>query len=201
MRDSGGDLARYSEIAIVLGGGLYDDGRPTRSTLARADAAAQLAKTRDIALIVSGSHGDGAKPKRTEAALMADRIVELGIPPARIFLEEESRDTASNAAFVAERYLSKLEPRRLIIVTSPFHMGRSLITFGLVLGPSWPLEAHPSAPGSKEAKHAETEALYLQHTRARLRGIEPGDLARIGAQLRATMHENVSDEPRRPRPV
>jgi uncharacterized SAM-binding protein YcdF (DUF218 family) len=196
MADVPGDLTHYPEIAVVLGGGLYDDGRPTQSTLARADAAAELAKTRDIAVIVSGSHSDGLKPERTEAALMADRMIQLGVPPSRIFLEDNSRDTASNAAFVAERYLAKLEPRRLLIVTSPFHMARSLATFAMMLDPKWPLVEHPSASVPEDAKHAATEALYLEHTRARLRGIEPGDLARIGAQIRATMHENVSDEPR-----
>lgn len=189
-------LAEYREIAVVLGGGLKEDGRPTSSTLARADAAAELAKDPDVAVIVSGSHGDGPKPARTEAELMADRLVERGIGRSRIFLEDESRDTVSNAAFVAQRYLAGLDPRPLRIVTSPFHMARSLATFALVLGSSWPLESYSSAPGSKEAEHAATEALYLERTRALLAGIEAGDLKRIGERVRATQHERVRDAPR-----
>jgi uncharacterized SAM-binding protein YcdF (DUF218 family) len=195
VTNADGDLAGYREIAVVLGGGLTKDGGPTPTTLARADAAAELAKRRDVAIIVSGSHGNGPTPPRTEAALMADRIAERGVARSRIFVEDESRDTVSNAAFVAERYLAGLEPRRLIIVTSPFHMARALATFALVLGEDWPLEARSAARGAKEDAHAATEALYLDRTHARLEGTTPGDFPGIAARARATMRENVSDDP------
>jgi uncharacterized SAM-binding protein YcdF (DUF218 family) len=130
---------------------------------------------------------------------MADRLVERGIAPERIFLEDESRDTATNAAYIGQRYLAGLTPRRLIIVTSPFHLERSLATFARVLGPAWPLEGHASAPGPTEAEHANTEARYLAFTLALVEGIEPGDLPRMVAHLRATLPERVSDAPREAR--
>lgn len=197
MTDADGGLSKYREIAVVLGGGLLADGSPNAATLARADAAAELAKTRDVAVIVSGSHGDGPKPKVTEAEYMARRIGERGVRSARVFVEDLSRDTLSNAAYVAERYLRGLSPRRLIIVTSPFHMSRSLETFGLVLGPAWPLEAYPAAPGTEEGAHAATEVLYLGHTRERLEGLVPGDIPAIVERVRATMPQNVRDGPPR----
>jgi uncharacterized SAM-binding protein YcdF (DUF218 family) len=191
------DLASYEAIAVVLGGGLRADGTPTTSTLLRADAAADLARSRDVALIFSGSHGEGPGPERTEARIMADRVVEAGIDRARIFLEDRSRDTLSNAAYVSERYLSKIRPRPLIILTSPFHLARALATFALVLGPAWPLEGHAAARGEREDAHAETEERYLGNPRARLQGIAPGDLPRILERVRATMRDNVSDVRRR----
>lgn len=186
-------VADFPEIAVVLGGGLTKDGRPTWSTLARADAGAELARERDLAVIVSGSHGNGPKPARPEAALMADRLIARGIDRSRIFLEDESRDTVTNAAFVAERYLMGVAPRPLWIVTSPFHTARSLATFALVLGPSWPLRSHPAAAGSSEAEHVANEALFLDRTRALLAGIAPGDIQRIGERARATLFERVND--------
>lgn len=194
MTDADGDLSKFREIAVVLGGGLESDGTPTPSTLARAEAAAQLAKQRDIALIVSGSHGDGPRPRITEADYMARRLVERGVAAERIFVEDESRDTVSNAVFVAERYLAGITPRPLVIVTSPFHMARSLVTFALVLGSDWPLEAYPAARGTKEDAHAATEELYLGHTRARLEGLQPGDIRRMAERVRATMHRHVGDD-------
>jgi uncharacterized SAM-binding protein YcdF (DUF218 family) len=178
-------LGDYPEIAVVLGAGLQDDGSPTDTTLARADAAASLADERDIAFIVSGSHGDGPTPERSEAYFMAERLAANGIPRSRIFLEEESRDTVANAALVAERYLASITPRPLVIVTSPFHKVRALAIFAMVLGPSWPLEGRLAAhTGQDEAREA-TETLYLGHARALLEGIAPGDTARIAARVRA----------------
>jgi uncharacterized SAM-binding protein YcdF (DUF218 family) len=190
------DFSDYAQIAVVLGGGLRSDGSPTTSTMLRADAAAELAKARDIPLILSGSHGNGPPPERTEAQVLADRIIAAGVDPSRVFLEDRSRDTLSNAAYVAQRYLSKITPRPIVIVTSPFHMARSLATFALVLGPDWPLEAYPSARGEREDAHAVTEERYLSNSRARLSGVTPGDLPTILERVRATMHENVSDERR-----
>lgn len=188
-------VAAFPEIAIVLGGGLKQDGLPTWSTRARADAGADLAHERNVAVIVSGSHGNGPPPARTEAALMADHLSARGIDRSRIFLEDESRDTVTNAAFVAERYLVGVAPRPLWIVTSPFHMERSLATFALVLGPSWPLKSRQAAPGSKEAEHAVNEALYLDRTRALFEGLEPGDITRIAERARTTLHQRISDAP------
>lgn len=180
------ELAEYPEIAIVLGAGLEDDGSPTETTLARADAAAALAAERDIAFITSGRHGVGEPGHaHSEAHFMAKRLEEKGVPGSHIFVEDESRDTVANAALVAERYLAGITPRPLIIVTSPFHMARSLAIFAMVLGPAWPLEAHLAArTGQDEAREA-TEEPYLDHARALLDGTTPGDIARIAARVRA----------------
>lgn len=185
MTESARPLAGYREIAVVLGAGLEDDGSPTKTTLARADAAASLANERDIAFIVSGSHGDRPTPEHTEAYFLAERLATRGIPRSRIFVEDESRDTVANAAFVAERYLAGIAPRPIVVVTSPFHMVRSLATFAMVLGPAWKLEGHLAArTGQDEAREA-TEELYLGHARALLEGTTPGDIARIAARVRA----------------
>ena len=194
MTDADGDLSKFREIAVVLGGGLQSDGTPTGSTQRRADAAARLAAERDLALIVSGSHGDGPRPTVTEAEYMARRLAELGVAKEQVFIEDRSRDTLSNAVFVAERYLARITPRRLFIVTSPFHMARSLATFAFVLGPEWPLDAYPAERGGEDDAHAATEELYLGHTRTRLEGLQPGDIRRISARVRATMQLHVGDD-------
>jgi uncharacterized SAM-binding protein YcdF (DUF218 family) len=178
-------LADFSEIAVVLGAGLEDDGGPTETTLARADAAASLARARDIAVIVSGSHGDEPTPKHTEAYFMAERMAAKGISRFRVFIEDRSRDTVANAALVAERYLMNIAPRPLIIVTSPFHMARALAVFAMVLGPSWPLEGHLAPRTGQDEAREPTEMLYLGHARALLEGTTPGDIARIAERVRA----------------
>lgn len=193
MRSDDGGLATYREVAVVLGGGLTPDGRANAMTLARADAAARLAAERDVAIIVSGSHGNGPVPSRTEAAYMAERLERDGVATARVFIEDASRDTLSNAAFVADRYLVSLTPRPLVIVTSAFHMPRALATFALVLGAAWPLEAHPVADGVGGPDVAERERQYLERTRALLGGLAPGDVRAIAERVRATLGQRVRD--------
>ena len=181
----GSSLAAHPEIIVVLGGGMLPDGTPAPATLARGVAAAELARARpEAAIICSGSHGVGRRPKRSEAASMADLIVANGIDRGRIFLEDQSRDTIGNAVYVAERYLGAITPRKAYVVTSPFHLARSVETFRLVLGPEWDIEGVASAPAPDDAERAKHEPRFLLQTRAFLAGIAPGEVARMTAKLR-----------------
>jgi len=116
---------------------------------------------------------------------MADLIAAEGIDRGRIFLEDQSRDTIGNAVFVAERYLSAISPRRVYVVTSPFHLERSVETFRLVLGAAWEIVGIASAPALDDADRAKHEGRFLQQTREFLAGIAPGEVSRISAKLRA----------------
>ena len=179
-------VAAHPEIIVVLGGGMLPDALPAPATLARGKAAADLARAHPkAAIICSGSHGVGRRPRRSEAASMSDLIAAEGIDRARIFLEDESRDTIGNAVFVAERFLSAIPPRRVYIVTSPFHLDRSVETFRLVLGPAWQTLGVASAAAPDDADRAKHELRFLEQTREVLAGIAPGEVSRISAKLRA----------------
>ena len=116
---------------------------------------------------------------------MTDLIAERGIDRERIFLEDESRDTVGNAVLVADRYLAAIPARPLDVVTSPFHLERSVETFRLVLGPAWEAQGVASAPAPDDGERAEHEPRYLMQTRAFLAGIAPGEVARMVAKLRS----------------
>ena len=178
-------LADHPELIVVLGGGMLADGTPAPSTVARARAAADLARSHaDAALICSGSHGVGRRPKSSEAASMAAVLVAAGVDRARVFLEDESRDTIGNAVHVAERYLAGIAPRPLHVVTSPFHLARSVETFKLVLGPRWRVDGTASAPVADDPERALNEERFLEQTRLFLADTRPGDIAGIAAKLK-----------------
>ena len=178
-------LAAHPEVIVVLGGGVLPGGTAAPATLARGTAAADLARAHPVAAIIcSGSHGVGRKPRRSEAAAMADLIAAAGIDRERIFLEDQSRDTIGNAVFVAERHLGAIPPRPVYIVTSPFHLERSVETFRLVLGPAWTIQGVASLPAPDDAERAKHERRFLHQTREFLAGITPGEVSRMSAKLR-----------------
>lgn len=179
------DLADHPELIVVLGGGMLADGRPALSTLARAETGAELAREHpDAGIICSGSHGVGRTPRKSEAASMADAIIARGIDATRINLEDESRDTIGNAVHVAERYLAAIAPRPIYIVTSPFHLDRSVETFELVLGPAWTIHGRASGSVSDDPERARHERRFLEQTRLFLADTTPGDIHGIAAKLR-----------------
>ena len=90
----------------------------------------KLGKVKKI--IVTGGSGlllDDPE-SRSEARQIAQILLISGVPPADILLEEESRNTRENAIntlrLLEERPLDK---KRLLLVTSAFHMRRALGCF------------------------------------------------------------------------
>lgn len=97
-------------------------------------------------IITSG--GDPTKHGVAEAVVMAHELTEIGIPSTDIIMEPKSRNTYENAKFSSEIIRSQ-NLDNLILVTSGFHMKRSLLffqTFNLhpLPAPSDRLSAHIS---------------------------------------------------------
>lgn len=79
-------------------------------------------------IIVSGGRSPGLEKRtdiQTEAQAMAMLLTDLGIPPSALILEEEARSTRENASLT--KRLVKND--RVALVTSAFHMPRSVASF------------------------------------------------------------------------
>ena len=179
-------LERANEIAVVLGGGISSHGDADPATIARTQAATVLARERPLlAFVLTGRQSglDGATYSVSEAQWMADRLAQDGIARGRIVLEEESRDTIGNAVLVAARHLRWLEPRPLWIVTSSYHMARSVLAFAATLGAAWPIRTRTSPPARDDAFRSAAEAKFIQETSEFFDGINIGDLDAIVARL------------------
>lgn len=121
------------DVIVLLGGGIYDHvkdltgtGFPSGDTLARLVTVVRLQKRLNIPVIISG--GAVYPWKKAEASVDRRFLVELGVPADKIILEEKSRDTFENAKYV--KYIcEKRDFRDPILVTSAFHMRRSLMIF------------------------------------------------------------------------
>ena len=123
--------ASEAEAIVVLGGGIlesspeYDNrGSLLPDALKRLVFAAQLSSAMDLPIVVSGGK-PLRKSDKAEADVAADTLISLGIPNARIFKEGRSRNTWENARFVSENF----SYRKVVIVTSAYHMVRSVRAF------------------------------------------------------------------------
>lgn len=112
--------AAPAAYAVVPGMAL-ERGRPNRDLVFRVDAAAAYAGAHPGArLIVTGGNAGGGRP---EAAVMRDMLVERGIPPDDIMVEDQAEDTDGNFAYVA-RMIDPSKP--IALITSGYHMLRAL---------------------------------------------------------------------------
>jgi uncharacterized SAM-binding protein YcdF (DUF218 family) len=121
---------------ILLGGAINSqqiDGKIREDLGSSADrirVAAQLAhEYPDLVVVVSGGQAFPRLGARTEAVATADMLTELGVNLTRLRLETISRTTAENAQFVRAQASEDSTGGAWLLVTSAFHMPRSIGSF------------------------------------------------------------------------
>ena len=126
-------LITDSDIYVVLGGGIIDNapdiggnGAPTGETMLRLAQAVRLYRLRPLPVIVSSGKGFGCR--MPEAPVMKKYLVQMGVPEKDIFVEDESRNTRENAGHV-RKFAEKLGRKRMVLITSAFHMKRAVFSF------------------------------------------------------------------------
>ncbi len=111
-----------ADYCLILGAQMKANG-PSDVLQRRLDAAvAYLGENPDTKAIVSG--GKGVNEPVTEAFGMYEYLVERGIAPDRILLEEESGNTVENLQF-SSKFLDP-DKDSVVLVTNNFHMFRAL---------------------------------------------------------------------------
>jgi uncharacterized SAM-binding protein YcdF (DUF218 family) len=137
---------RLPDGIIVLGGAIDPETSQARGSLEMDSAAErivtmlQLARRYPAARIVfSGGSANLIEMPVPEAPIAGDVLEDFGVPRSRIVLESESRTTAENAALTRD-LVSPKPGERWLLVTSAFHMPRSIGAFRKV---GFDVEAYP----------------------------------------------------------
>lgn len=136
------------DVIILLGGGVYDKspdlsgvGVPSEEALVRVVMAVRLHKALGAPIIACGGRvfEDGV----AEASILKRFLVDLGVPSGQVILEQNSKDTFENARY-ARQIVESFDYKAPLLVTSGYHMRRSLLSFAKV-----GLDVTPAPAGMK----------------------------------------------------
>ena len=121
------------DVIVLLGSGVYDgvpdlsgSSAPTETMLARVVTAVRLQRRLGLPVLISG--GTVYAGRVPEAPVAGRFLADLGVPKDKILLEDKSRDTIENALF-CKRIMAEKGLKKPILVTSTFHMRRSIEAF------------------------------------------------------------------------
>ena len=113
-----------SDVIIVLGAQVKEDGTPSVALERRLTAALESYRQERQLIIVCGAQG-GNEP-RPEGDVMRDWLLERGVPAKDVVAETESFNTRENLthakAIMEERGLGEA-----LVVTSDYHVARALV--------------------------------------------------------------------------
>jgi len=112
---------------IVLGCKVLKSGRPSDMLTQRLIGALNLLnENENYVCVVTG--GQGHDEPRPEAHVMRDWLIEKGISPERIFIEDLSVNTHENLNLAYEVITENNLPEDVIIVSDGFHLWRAKMT-------------------------------------------------------------------------
>lgn len=127
------DEIRQCNAYIILGGGTNETGptidgkgMPEGDALARVIAGYRLYLIFQKPIIVSGGGVPGHEPG---AVTMKRFLVSLGVNERHVYTESRSRDTYENARYTSQ-ICGENRFKRVLLITSAYHMRRSMMLFG-----------------------------------------------------------------------
>lgn len=140
------------DAIVILGGGAANYRMSSDQLQVLSDASAERAlegaRLYDLlgpaVVVVSGGPADPGEPPESRA--LRDALVDLGVPEAVILEEHLSRDTFEQARQLGP-LVQGMGIGRFVLVTSEFHMRRSLAVFRAA---GWDPIASPSAAGDPD---------------------------------------------------
>ncbi|MFN8371983.1 MAG: YdcF family protein [Anaerolineae bacterium] len=121
------DRAQPADVIIVLGAGLRSDGSPDRALTRRSRLAASLWRE-GMAPIIICTGGVSERVARPEAEGCRDVLIEEGIDPEAILVEDRSRSTEENA-LNSHAIMQQHGWQTAVLVTDGFHMLRAAWIF------------------------------------------------------------------------
>lgn len=128
------DIHETYDAGIVLGGVLSYD--PTMDKVQFLQASDRLMHAIDLyqkgvlkKIVFVGGSGSLIHPEFQEAVHVRKYLVTLGIPDSNIIIEYDSKNTHENAMNIKPILDKKIPKGKFILITSAFHMRRSLGCF------------------------------------------------------------------------
>ncbi len=117
-----------ADAVVVLSGGVHDlswlglGPQASETSIERTVGGVTLARRHRLPLILVGGSGDPAKAGVSEAEAMARIAADLGVPGRDIIVHDDARNTLESARSVKRA----LRGKRILLVTSAYHMRRSV---------------------------------------------------------------------------
>lgn len=89
-------------------------------------------------ILISGGSGRLLDIGEREANDLADALIMMGVSPADLQVENQSRNTHESAVAVKKMLSRQTQPKACLLITSGYHMRRSLGCFKKV---NWPMDS------------------------------------------------------------
>ena len=173
---------------IILGGGLTKNLELNEHTKQRYRKAIALMQKKDFDYVICSTDKSYRKlneiKNTSEARVGKNYLLKKGLSEKNILLEEQSRDTLSNAFYCRKELIDPLQIKSITVVTSRFHFKKTLFAFRIVFPKNkFNLRIISSKNGivnkeklrSRQSSEKLVTNFYIKHLKKDY-NVKPGDL-------------------------
>ncbi len=115
---------RKFEYGLIPGAAVYSKGKPSPIFGARIRKAFELKKSGRVKnLVLTGGKAPG---EITEAEAAMKYLINLGVKPNNLIVENETSTTVEQIKFIKSKLLKKVEFSGVLIISDGFHLSRTL---------------------------------------------------------------------------
>ena len=117
---------------VILGFQLNPDGTMREELIERLKVLLAASEQYPQAILVCTGGGTAADdPSATEAGRMAEWLIDQGVDPSRIYVEDKSLTTAQNAIYTFDILAEHCpQVREIAIISSDYHIATGILLFG-----------------------------------------------------------------------
>ncbi len=112
-------LQPHPDAVMILGGGIEPSGAPSDALADRLLVGERVSSALDAPMLLTG---DGGRFRAAEIPIMWRWLLDRGVAPDRIVIDEEGFRTYESCRRASEVYKLK----RIVIITQRFHLGRAI---------------------------------------------------------------------------
>jgi len=121
---------------------------------------------------------EGITPPTTEATEIKNYLIQLGVKPKDIWVEDQSKDSIGNAFFLKKNYVKNSDIQSLLIVCADYVLSRVKHAWGKVYEEKYTLDILPTwSPYNSDKKVLKAQNVVLKNEKKFLSKMEKGDIA------------------------
>jgi len=129
-----------SDVAIVLGYKLKNEKKLPRVLVSRLNLAINLYKKGIVRKLIMSGGITNPKLKISEAEAMRQYVLKQNVKDIDIIKDEKSKDTIGNAYFIKNFILKPCNFKKLVVISSDFHLVRMKYVFKKTLGRNYKIK-------------------------------------------------------------
>jgi uncharacterized SAM-binding protein YcdF (DUF218 family) len=179
------------DAIVTLGLQLEDNGEPKPELAQRVAKAVSLLSLYNglpgeekPVLIMSGDHSATVSftPPRTEAEVMTEQAMALGVPETMLIKEDQSLCTWGNGLFT-RRITDRLGLRQIVVVSSDYHLQVGMTAFRHIMGSGYDIKGVASSRSPLTAEQAAYKSSATVLAQSIVENTAAGDTSSIETEL------------------